>query len=273
MVSINCAALTETLLQSELFGHERGAFTGATGTKLGLLESAGGGTVHLDEVSECSTQTQAKLLRVLEDGLLRRLGSVKERVVDARVVASTNRDLPQEVAAGRFRKDLYYRLAAATILVPPLRKRPLDLPVLARLLLEEACARDGRDVMVLTEEVVQRLLSYSWPGNIRELKNLMRKLVAMVHEPVLEVAHLPDPLGEESTLVALDGEAAGADPVPPDSEPAPVTFRPLSEEIAELERKRMAQAMTAADGIKVRAAKLISMPLRTFVTKHDKYGL
>ena len=273
MISINCAALTETLLQSELFGHERGAFTGATTAKQGLLESASGGTVHLDEVSECSTQTQAKLLRVLEEGLLRRLGSVTERKVDVRVVASTNRDLPEEVAAERFRKDLYYRLAATTILVPPLRKRSLDLPVLARLLHERACRKSKREVMILTEEVVQQLLGYSWPGNIRELKNLMGNLAAMVHEPVLQVAHLPDPLGGEPSSGALGAEAASAVPVLSAGEPALVEFRPLSEEITELEKKRMAQALAASNGVKVRAAKLISMPLRTFITKHNKYGL
>ena len=272
MVAINCAALSETLLQSELFGHERGAFTGATGTKLGLLEIAAGSTVHLDEVSECSTQTQAKLLRVLEDGRLRRLGAVNERKVDVRVIASTNRDLLEEVAAGRFRQDLYYRLAATTVLVPPLRKRPLDLPVLARLLLEEACGRARLEVMAISEEAVQRLLTHNWPGNVRELKNLMGNLAAMVQEPVLQAAHVPQPLGgaslEELPSAADTGAAPGSS-----AGPAPREFRPLSEEVAELERMRMAQAMAAADGNKTQAAKLVGMPLRTFVTKHKKYKL
>ncbi len=266
MVSINCAALTKTLLQSELFGHERGAFTGATSTKPGLLESAAGGTVHLDEVSECSTDTQAKLLRVLEEGTLRRLGSVAERKVNVRVVASTNRDLRQEVATGSFRKDLYYRLAATTILVPPLRKRPLDLPVLARLLLEAQCRKDGREAMTISEEVVQQLLAHDWPGNIRELKNLMGTLAATVHEPVLQISHLTEPLGGEPLPTTEPLAVAPAST-------APTEFRPLSEEVAELEKTRMAQAMAAAGGVKSRAAGLISMPLRTFMTKHNKYGL
>ena len=271
MVSINCAAITETLLESELFGHEKGAFTDAKKTKQGLFEVGNGGTVHLDEVSECSSQTQAKLLRVLEDGKVRRLGSVLERKVDVRVVASTNRNLLEEVAAGRFREDLYYRLAATTILVPPLRKRPLDLPVLARLLLEDACAEAGRQ-MTISEEAVQLLLDHRWPGNIRELKNLMRSLAAMVHEAVVRVEHLPHPMG--ATLTEASGGAHIQAPVAlPAEEPTPEEFRPIAEEVAELEARRMAQALDRTEGNKTHAAKLINMPLRTFVTKHKKYGL
>ena len=285
LVSINCAALSETLLQSELFGHERGAFTGATATKPGLLESAQGGTVLLDEVGECSIQTQAKLLRVLETKLILRLGAIKEREVDVRVVAATNRDLQEEVAAGNFRKDLYFRLNATTIVLPPLRRRQLDLPVLARLLLEEACRGAKREVMKISEEVVHHLMAYHWPGNVRELKNLMESMVAVVREQELQLHHLPPPLGPQ--LGPSDPRASTFDGIPAlgyaeaelerqrtGSEPSsPTEFRPLADEIKELEHRRIGEALAATDGVRVRAAKLIGMPLRTFVTKLKVHGL
>ena len=275
MVSINCASLPEDLLQSELFGHEKGAFTGATAAKPGLLESAGGGTVFLDEVSECTVRIQAELLRVLETKRIRRLGSVKERTVDVRVVAATNRDLQLEVERGNFRKDLLYRLNASTILIPPLRHRLLDLPVLARLMMDEACSANDREPMAITESAMQSLLAYDWPGNVRELRNVMEQMAAVVHELELRTEHLPHPVGSRTAPWQPSGQTL--ENYPPQDEPVMVrpaeTFRPLADEIKDLERARISQALAATNGVRVHAAKLIGMPLRTFVTKLKVHGL
>jgi two-component system, NtrC family, response regulator AtoC len=268
LVTINCAALPDTLLESELFGHERGAFSGAVAAKPGRLENAAGGTVLLDEVGELSAGAQAKLLRVLETKRSNRLGALAERLVDVRIVAATNRSLAEEVKAGRFRQDLYFRLAAATIVLPPLRDRREDLPALARHLLAEACARLPRPPMTIAPAAMLRLASYPWPGNVRELRNVLEVAAAAVAGSALEASHLVEllpatPPARET--VAGVSEAGGAALVPP-------AFRNLYDEIRELERTRIAAALAAAGGVRVRAAALIGMPLRTFVTKLREYG-
>ncbi|HRI54457.1 MAG TPA: sigma 54-interacting transcriptional regulator, partial [Pseudomonadota bacterium] len=177
-IAINCAAIPETLIEAELFGYERGAFSGATQSKAGLFESASGGTVFLDEIGELSLPAQAKMLRVLETQRVTRVGEVREREVNVRVVAATHRDLQEEIKARRFREDLYFRLGAATVFLPPLRERPREVALLALRFLASACARCARPPMTLTPAVLQALAAYKWPGNVRELKNLMEYLAA-----------------------------------------------------------------------------------------------
>jgi len=274
LVSINCAALPETLAEAELFGHERGAFTGA-GQRAGLLESASGGTVFLDEIADLSPAIQAKLLRALEAGKITRLGDNRERAIDIRLVAATHRDLTLEVAAGRFRQDLLFRLNAARVVVPPLRDRRRELILLAEHLLAAGCKRLGREPLRLSTDVVRALYAHRWPGNVRELKNVMDyAAAAAIDADVIEPWHLPDELSAlagEPALDPLPDDAAPAAPAPPSGD-AP-RFRPIDDEVAELERARMVQALVACDGVRNRAAALIQMPLRTFVTKFKRFAI
>jgi transcriptional regulator with PAS, ATPase and Fis domain len=177
-VAVNCAAIPETLLESELFGYERGAFSGAVAAKAGLFEAASGGTLFLDEIGDLPLSVQGKLLRVLETRRVTRIGDIREREVDVRLVAATNRDLQDEVVRGRFRKDLYYRLSGGTLVVPPLRERMNELPLLAQALLSDARARAGTRPMSLAPEAIAELSRHAWPGNVRELKNVMEYLAA-----------------------------------------------------------------------------------------------
>ncbi|MCU0690112.1 MAG: sigma 54-interacting transcriptional regulator [Polyangiaceae bacterium] len=276
MVSINCAAVPESLLESELFGHERGAFSGAVTAKAGLFEVASGGTVFLDEIGDCSARTQADLLRVLETKKFCRVGSLHERETNVRIVAATNRSLENDIAAGRFRQDLYFRLNAATIVVPPLRDRALDLPILARKFLREACARDGRESIEISRQAMQMLAIHDWPGNIRELRNLMEYAAATVLEPVLEASHLPAQVGAKAApwMVHRSSRSELQAPTRPEVDSkAPPTFRNIYDEIRDLERKRIVQALEASGGARNRAAELIGMPLRTLVTKIKVYEL
>jgi len=275
MVTLNCAALQETLVESELFGHEKGAFTGATVTKPGLLETAAGGTVFLDEVGELSPTSQAKLLRVLETHRFTRLGDVKEREVDIRFVAATNRDLQEEVKAGRFREDLYFRLSAATVWLPPLRDRKREIPILAHLFLNDACQAAARKPMLISEEAMQSLANHKWPGNVRELKNAMEFFAAAVNKRTIE------PWEVESHLSRTEPHSKPEEAAAPDDDGGQneghgknaADFRPIKEEIRDLEKARMIEALETAEGNQTHAAALISMPLRTFVAKFKQYGI
>jgi transcriptional regulator with GAF, ATPase, and Fis domain len=297
-ISINCAAIPEHLAESELLGHERGAFTGAVTAKPGQLELASGGTVFLDEIGELPLAVQAKLLRVLETGELQRVGDVRTRAVQIRIVAATNRDLAAEVEAGRFRRDLFFRLGAAQVVVPPLRDRPRDVALLAPRLFAEACARLQRRPLALGVAATQALFLHRWPGNVRELKNAMDYAAAAAPETAVEadVWHLPPALAA-AAAGAGGGEPAGAaagGPVAVAGDPAgepiaaerpgaaaaagaagapPRSFRPIDDEVRELERARMIEALAATGGVQNRAAELIQMPLRTFVTKLKRYGI
>ncbi len=253
-VGINCAGLPETLLESELFGHEKGAFTGATSPKQGLLEASHGGTAFLDEVGELSLSAQARLLRVLETKRLTRVGSVKEKEVDLRVVAATHRDLPADVKAGRFREDLYFRLSGAVVNLPPLRERRRELPLLARMFVEAAAAAAGRPAPLISGRTLAVLARHDWPGNVRELKNAMEYAVATSTGALIDPEHLPAQLtGGPEKAAAVAGSSSG--------------FVPLALELKELERRRMKEALEAAGGVQTKAAELIGMPRRTFVLK------
>jgi len=175
----NCAALPDELLESELFGHRRGAFTGAVDDHTGLFERADGGSIFLDEIGEVSPTFQAKLLRVLQEGEIRRVGGRQTRKVDVRVIAATNRDLEAEVEAGRFREDLYFRLAGVSLHVPPLRERPMDIPVISKMLLEKSQAQFGKSLQGLSPEALSCLEAYRWPGNVRELQNEIQHILVM----------------------------------------------------------------------------------------------
>nr|WP_083423170.1 sigma 54-interacting transcriptional regulator [Stigmatella aurantiaca] len=261
-ITLNCAAIPEGLVESELFGHDKGAFTGAAAPRTGLLESAHGGTVFLDEVGELPLPVQAKLLRVLETKRITRLGEARERSLDIRIVAATHRNLEADAQDGRFRQDLYFRLGAATVLLPPLRERPREISLLARAFLAQACQALGRREMMLSADTLRVLSHYRWPGNVRELRNLMDFAAAAGTGDVLEPHHLPTRV----TGTPATGAPAGAPP-------APAPRKPLSEELRELERRRMEEALQEAEGVQSHAAALIGMPIRTFRFKMRQFGL
>jgi two-component system, NtrC family, response regulator HupR/HoxA len=238
-VAQSCGALPDTLLESELFGHTRGAFTGATGDRKGLFEEADGGTIFLDEVGETSPAMQLRLLRVLQEGEVRRVGGAGTRRVDVRVIAATNADLEADVAAGRFRRDLYYRLNVFPIRLPPLRERAEDIPALADHFLREACRRARRAVPAVGMEALQLLRGYPWPGNVREMENELERAVALADDGhPLAPAHLSERI------------TAGAGAVP--------TLRTLNEAVEELKRRMIEDALREC-GSKTRAAERLGL--------------
>jgi transcriptional regulator with PAS, ATPase and Fis domain len=245
-VPLNCGALSEQLLESELFGHEAGAFTGAKSTKPGLLETAEGGTVFLDEVGEMPLSAQVKLLRVLEDRKVLRVGGLQARPLDVRFVSATNRDLRKEVAAGRFREDLYYRLNGITLAIPPLRERVAEIPGLAAQFIREAAGRAGMEPPSLSQEALSRLESHSWPGNIRELRNVIERAVVLRADGPIEPEHLfSDP----------SRELLQSDPDQMD------------------ERTRILHALQQCAGNQTRAAKLLGISRKTLGVKMDAFGI
>ncbi|MEO8214741.1 MAG: sigma 54-interacting transcriptional regulator [Myxococcales bacterium] len=278
LVSINCAALPPELAESELFGYERGAFSGAVGSKQGLLEAANGGTVLLDEIGDLPLVVQAKLLRVIETRCLTRLGSTKENAIDIRVIAATHRDLEDGVKRGWFRADLYYRLGVAIVRIPPLRMRRRELPLLARRFLDDACRTMGRGSLVLEEQAITCLLAHDWPGNVRELKNLIDCVAvdatgstisaALVNAHILRIR--PD-TGPGGGLVRAYDETTGSGRSGLSDETGPV--RPLAAANRDFERKTIEAALAETNGNKTHAAKRLGVPLRTFMDKVKRYGL
>ncbi|MEA2489722.1 MAG: two-component system, NtrC family, nitrogen regulation response regulator NtrX [Acidobacteriota bacterium] len=255
-IDLNCAGLSRELLESELFGHEKGAFTGATATKQGLFEIAAGGTLFLDEIGEMDPSIQARLLKAIEDRQFRRVGGLRDLHADFRLIAATNRTLLEEVAAGRFRKDLYYRLNVITIKVPPLRKRPDDIPLLTQHLLR-GIARDlGREPLKISERTMQRLTDYPWPGNVRELRNVLERsmLLSRGAELVVEWLHL------EGERLPMPGSG----------------FGPLREaEIQPLERiteDYIRRAVEASRGNMRKAARLLQVAPSTLYSRLKKPG-
>ncbi len=288
LISINCAAIPEALAESELFGHERGAFSGAVTAKPGQLELGNGGTVFLDEVGDLPLAVQAKLLRVLENQELTRVGDVKVRKTDIRIVAATNRDLERDIEAGHFRRDLYYRLAAGQLVLPPLRDRPREIVVLAERLLAEACVQLQRRPFTLSVAALHALLLHPWPGNVRELKHAMSYAAAAVPDAGTEVDiwHLPPsietaaPGGADPTpmsLTAARKRVSGQPVAPAAPTPAPPPagggFRAIADEVRDLERRKMVEALIETGGVQNLAAALIQMPLRTFATKLKRYAI
>jgi len=253
-VVLNCGALPETLLESELFGHERGAFTGALATTSGRIEQADGGTLFLDEVSEMSSKTQVDLLRVLQEREFRRVGGVKPITVDARFIAATNKNLEDAVKAGRFREDLYYRLAVVPITLPPLRERPEDIPLLATVFLREFCAQYERPEKWLLPSTLQALRDYAWPGNVRELRNLVERLVVTVQNRVIRPVHLP------STILT------GEHPERSVTVPLGIPLRVVEEQII----RRILKELTSH---RERAAKLLGISPRALHYKIRRYRI
>src|SRR6478752_1137811 len=279
LLRLNCAALPEALLESELFGHERGAFTGATQTKVGLLESNDQGTVFLDEIGEMPLSTQAKLLRVLEEKTILRVGATRPRSIDVRFIWATNRDLRAEARAGRFRQDLYYRIAGVEFSIPPLRKRPSEIEPLARMFLDRFCRRSGLPLPQLTPRALEALQRYSWPGNVRELKNVMERAPFLSGGSVIDAEHIPTeasdtnglfpPEEQESTEVFFASRTApgaftgGASTSIPAS-----TVRD-----SDAERARIAQALEQCAGNQTRAAKVLGISRRTLINYLERLNM
>jgi DNA-binding NtrC family response regulator len=264
-VCLNCAALSETLLESELFGHERGAFTGAFQAKAGLLETAASGSIFMDEVGELPLTTQAKLLRVLETREVSRLGSLKPRRLDVRFIAATNRDLEAEVARGAFRRDLYFRLNGITLTIPPLRERRTEIPHLAGIFIRRFCRELGRPEPQLPPPILSILDQYAWPGNIRELKNMIERAVLLCDGPAIGLDHLP--------ADKLD-PARAPRPTPPPVQPLALTSEERTRTPTQQnERLRIIEALNACAGNQSRAAQRLGISRRTLVTKLDTYRI
>ncbi len=268
---LNCAAFSEPLLESELFGHERGAFTGATQSKPGLLEAARGGTVFLDEIGEMPPSMQAKLLRVLEDPQVMRVGALAPRPIDVRFVAATNSDLGEATRRRAFREDLYFRLNGVTLSVPALRERPAEIEPLARTFLGQAGRHGGRTSLpAISREALALLKSYRWPGNVRELRNVIRRAVLLCGDGPVTLDHLPvETMLESHRERPIDTTPAAARS--PSKPPAPPTD--LKKQIGAIERDNIVQALERSSGNQTRAAKQLGMPLRTFVSRLETYGI
>jgi DNA-binding NtrC family response regulator len=258
-LKLNCAALNENLLESELFGHERGAFTGAVESKAGLLEIAEGGVVFLDEIGELQPGLQAKLLRVLDDRQLTRVGGLKPRAIDVRIVSATNRDLDAEVRTGAFREDLLYRLNAISIIIPPLRERVDEIVPLAGRFLHAIASKVGRPVPRLTDAALDLLRHYRWPGNVRELRNVIERAMVLATGDVIDASDLP----EDRMRAATD---VGARPVRHRGEPG-------ESPILAAERQQILDALETCNGNQTYAAQLLGISRRTLINKLDKFAL
>ncbi|MEO5820793.1 MAG: sigma-54 dependent transcriptional regulator [Vicinamibacteraceae bacterium] len=266
-VAVNCGALTETLLESELFGHVRGAFTGAATNKKGLIEVAERGTIFLDEIGEMSPLMQVKLLRVLQERVFRRVGGTDEVAADIRIITATNRDLVQMVAESKFREDLYYRINVIPLHLPPLRERGEDIPILAEHFVTRFAAELGKPVQGLAAESLSLLVQYHWPGNIRELENAMERAVALERTPVILAASLP-----AAVRAAGGGHAAPTEDVL-EADTLPDSGFDLERHVREIERQYITEALRRTDGVKVKAADLLGMSFRSFRYYAKKYGM
>jgi len=268
-VSVNCGAFPETLLESELFGYLKGAFTGANQNKRGLFEVAGGGTIFLDEISEMTPTMQVKLLRVLQERTVRPVGSTSEISIDVRVIAATNRDLDKAVAENVFREDLYYRLNVIPILVPPLRERPEDIPLLANHFLKKYASAAGRGILRVHKESINSLCGYEWPGNVRQLENTVERAVALETADELHV-ELPVERPKARAAAAAAGQPGltekGSDSILPEGVG-------METYVAGIERSLLQNALNQSNGVQTKAADLLSISYRSFRHLMKKYEL
>jgi DNA-binding NtrC family response regulator len=253
-ISVNCGALPETLLESELFGYEKGAYTGAMGTKVGRFELADGGTLFLDEIGELSLKSQVDFLRVLETKEFRRLGGTKVIKVDARIIAATNRNLEEAVKQGIFREDLYYRLNIIPLRVPPLRDRPEDIPLMVQSFLREFALKHGRPPQEVSREAMRLLRLYAWPGNIRQLRNVMERLMITVRDRVVEPGHLPEEIQASKEHVRT-------------------MLVTLGSTLEEIEREVIRRTLAEVTNHREKAAKILGISLRTLQYKIKEYGI
>jgi len=259
-VSINCGALPETLLESELFGHERGAFTGAVRDKRGLFHEADRGTIFLDEIGETTTGMQIKLLRVLQDRIVRKVGSNVESAVDVRVIAATNRDLSDSIREGTFREDLFYRINVIPIALPPLRQRREDIPLLVEHFIEKFCSRMGVPRKRISTDAMRAIEKYHWPGNVRELENVVERMIALETSDVLTTKSLPE-------HVLLGGR------VPDATFELPPEGISLQDHLEAIGKIFMLKALERAGGVQTQAAELLRMSFRSFRYYAKKYEL
>ncbi|ATB33396.1 sigma-54-dependent transcriptional regulator [Melittangium boletus] len=267
-IKINCAAIPHNLLESELFGYERGAFTGAVTSKPGRFELADGGTLFLDEIGEIPVEMQVKLLRALQEGEFERVGGIKTTRVDVRLIAATNRDLQAEIDVGRFRKDLYYRLAVVPLVLPALRERRGDIHMLATHFVEKYNRKLNKKIEGITDDAMALLQAYNWPGNIRELENLIERVLLLADGPSITAKDLPEPVRQATT--------------PPPAAPAAPADAPTSEgglkdivrmKAAELEKDLISKALDETGGNVTRAAKLLQISRKSLQTKMKEFGL
>jgi DNA-binding NtrC family response regulator len=257
-VPVNCTALTESLLESELFGHARGAFTGAVAAKRGLFEMASGGTLFLDEIGDMGPKMQAQLLRTLQDGEVRPVGGAESIRVDVRLVCATNKDLDEEVKAGRFREDLYFRINVVTVTLPPLRDRREDIPILVAHVLSKVARRENRPAAAMSTEALRLLSAYDWPGNVRELQNAVERAVALAKGNVILPSDLPPEVVGIEAPRATGGSASGI-----------IEDRPT---LAELERRYIALLLTECGGNKKKAAERLGIDRRTLYRALERNG-
>jgi len=250
-ITVNCSAVVETLFESELFGHARGAFTGATENKAGMFEAADGGTLFLDEIGELPAAVQAKLLRVLETGEVQRVGSLQAKNVDVRIVAATNRDLRAEAEAGRFRSDLFYRLNIVELAVPPLRDRREDIPYLTAAFVKEFSARFGKEIEGVSSSAERILMSFTWPGNVRELRNVLERACMLADAPTLT---------ERDVSSAMPAARAAVAAPPPEG-------------LQAVEREHIVRVLSEARGNKLAAARRLGISRRTLYRRLERHGL
>ncbi|MFP4036859.1 MAG: sigma-54-dependent transcriptional regulator [Desulfobacteraceae bacterium] len=261
LIPVNCGAIPEELLESELFGHEKGAFTNAIRTRIGRFEMAHGGTIFLDEVAEMSPHLQVKLLRVLQEQEFERLGGAKTIKCDVRILAATNKDLDRLVEEGSFREDLYYRLKVIPVSLPPLRERRSDIPLLAHHFLENMARNKKGHPIEISKEAMKALMNYDWPGNVRELENIIERLVILSEGDRITLEDLPEKIAQRITM-GLDNDAL-----------IPEEGLSLTNAVSEYERQLIINALEKADWVKNRAAKLLKMNRTTLVEKIKKQGI
>lgn len=260
-VPVNCGAIPENLLESELFGHVKGSFTGATGDRIGLFEEANRGTLFLDEIGELPPQLQVKLLRALQEGEIRRVGESRSRKVDVRTLAATARDLEAETQSGDFRTDLYYRLNVLRVHLPPLRHRTDDIPILARHFLTTYSERLGVSVTAFEPAAMKMLQAYAWPGNVRELQNVVERVVVLSNGDKITDSELPEAIREPKGVMPTSSESLSSDELS------------VKKRSAQLEKHLISRALTVTEGNRTRAAELLDLSYRALLYKIRDYGL